>query len=93
MQEIYLEIERLKNELIPNAEITIARNYLLGKYLHRTDGAFNQMELFKTYYIEDVNISKFEDAVETIRQQDALSLQRLAQKYFLPDMMLEVVVG
>ena len=51
------------------------------------------MELFKTYYIEDVNISKFEDAVETIRQQDALSLQRLAQKYFLPDMMLEVVVG
>ncbi|MBK6273797.1 MAG: insulinase family protein [Saprospirales bacterium] len=93
LQEIYLEIERLKNELIPNAEITIARNYLLGKYLHRTDGAFNQMELFKTYYIEDVNISKFEDAVETIRQQDALSLQRLAQKYFLPDMMLEVVVG
>jgi zinc protease len=93
LQEIYLEIERLKNELIPNAEITIARNYLLGKYLHRTDGAFNQMELFKTYYIEDVNISKFEDAVETIRQQDALSLQRLAQKYFLTDMMLEVVVG
>lgn len=93
LQEIYLEIERLKNELIPIAEITIARNYLLGKYLHRTDGAFNQMELFKAYYIESVNISKFEEAVETIKQQDALSLQQLAQKYFLTEKMLEVVVG
>ncbi|MFN8282677.1 MAG: pitrilysin family protein [Chitinophagales bacterium] len=93
LQEIYLEIERLKNELIPEDEITIARNYLLGKYLHRTDGAFNQMELFKTYYIESVNISKFEHAVETIRQQDAVSLQRLARNYFLAEKMLEVVVG
>jgi predicted Zn-dependent peptidase len=93
LQEIYIEMERLRNELIPDEEITIARNYLLGKYLHRTDGAFNQMELFKAYFIENVNISKFEEAVEAIRQMDAVSLQRLAQKYFVTNELLEVVVG
>ena len=86
-------MERLRNELIPDEEITIARNYLFGKYLHRTDGAFNQMELFKAYFIENVNISKFEEAVEAIRQMDAVSLQRLAQKYFVTNELLEVVVG
>jgi predicted Zn-dependent peptidase len=79
--------------LIPEEEIRLARNYLLGKFLHRTDGPFNQMDVYKSYCIENVNISKFEEIVEGIRQQTAVSLQRVAQKYFLKEKMLEVVVG
>ena len=93
LREIYLEIDRLHNELIPQEEITLAKNYLLGKFLSRTDGAFNQIEVFKSYFIENVSINKFEDIVETIKQTNALSLQLLAQKYLLKDTMLEVVVG
>jgi predicted Zn-dependent peptidase len=93
LREIYFEAERLQNELIPEHEITLARNYLMGKFLSRTDGPFNQSELFKNYYVEGVDIHKFEEFEETIRQSDALSLQRLAQKYFLKESMYEVVVG
>lgn len=93
LREIYLETERLQNELISREEITLARNYLLGKFLGRTDGPFNQIEVFKSYFVENLPINKFEDFVETIKQTDALSLQRLAQKYFLRDSMYEVVVG
>lgn len=93
LHEIYIELERLCNDVLPNKEITLARNYLLGKFLTRTDGAFNQIDVFKSYYIENVNISKFEEFVETIRRTDALSLQQLAQTYFLKDSLLEVVVG
>lgn len=93
LHEIYAEIERLQNELIPSNEIILAKNYLLGKYLTRTDGAFNQIELFKSYFIENISINKFKDIVETIKATDALSLQQLAQKYLLKDSMLEVVVG
>lgn len=93
LREIYMEIERLQNELIPQEEITLARNYLLGKFLGRTDGPFNQIEVFKSYFIEGLDINKFEEFVETIKHTDALSLQRLAQDYLHKDSMYEVVVG
>jgi predicted Zn-dependent peptidase len=93
LNEIYLEMERLQQETIPEQEIILARNYLLGKFLGRTDGNFNQIEVFKSYFIENISIDKFEETVETIKQTNALSLQRLAQKYFLKDSMFEVVVG
>lgn len=93
LREIYLEMERLQNELIPLKEITLARNYLLGKFLGRTDGPFNQIEVFKSYFVENLAINKFEDFVETIKQTDALSLQGLAQKYLTKDSMFEVVAG
>ena len=93
LREIYFEMERLQTETIPKEEIKLARNYLLGKFLGRTDGPFNKIEVFKSYFIENLPINKFEEFVETIRQTDALSLQKLAQKYFTKDSMCEVVVG
>lgn len=93
LREIYLEMERLHHEIIPAEEITLARNYLLGKFLGRTDGPFNQIEVFKSYFIENLPINKFEDFVDTIRQTDALSLQQLAQKYLRKESLCEVVVG
>lgn len=93
LNEIYVEMERLQREIIPEEEIILARNYLLGKFLGRTDGNFNQIEVFKSYFIENISIDKFGVIVETIKQTNALSLQRLAQKYFLKDSMFEVVVG
>ncbi len=93
LREIYLETERLQYELITPKEIKLARNYLLGKFLGRTDGPFNQIEVFKSYFIENVAINKFEEFVEIIKHTDALSLQRLAQKYFIKDSMYEIIVG
>jgi zinc protease len=93
LREIYLEMERLQQELIPQEEITLAKNYLLGKFLGRTDGAFNQIDVLKSYFIENIAINKFEDIVETIKQTNALSLQQLAQKYLNKESMFEVVVG
>jgi predicted Zn-dependent peptidase len=49
--------------------------------------------LFKSYFVENLAINKFEAFVETIKQTDALSLQRLAQKYLHKESMYEVVVG
>ena len=55
---------RLQHDIIPEKEITLARNYLLGKFLGRTDGPFNQIEVFKSYFVENLAINKFEAFVE-----------------------------
>lgn len=93
LHEIYTEIERLQNELIPENEITLARNYLLGKFLGRTDGAFSQLETFKSYFIEGIDINMFEEFVQRIQQTDAVSLQQLAQQHLQKESLFEVVVG
>lgn len=93
LDEIYREMKRLQNELIPEEEIELARNYLLGKFLNRTDGPFNQMDTFKSYFIENVNIHKFSEIVETIKVTDAVSLQQLAQQYLQKENMTEIIVG
>ncbi len=93
LEEIYKEIDRLHQTLIPEKEITLARNYLLGKFLSRTDGPFNQVEVFKGYFIEGVNIHKFEEIEETIKQTDAVTLQQMAQTYLQRESMFETIVG
>jgi predicted Zn-dependent peptidase len=93
LREIYAELERLSNEPITPEEIKLARNYILGKYLSRTDGPFNRMETFKSYFIEEVPISSFQQYVEDIKAADALSLQKLAQQYLAADSMYEIVAG
>ena len=93
LREIYLELERLQNEPIPAEEIKLARNYILGKYLSRTDGPFNRMETFKSYLIEGISIATFQQYVEEIKAADAVSLQRLAQLYLSKDSMYEVIAG
>jgi predicted Zn-dependent peptidase len=93
LREIYNEIDRLQKDVIPEPEISLARNYLLGKFLSRTDGPFSQVEVFKNYFIEGMDIHKFEKITETIRATDAVALQRLAQKYFLKDSLYEAIVA
>ncbi|HQV77248.1 MAG TPA: pitrilysin family protein [Chitinophagales bacterium] len=93
LQEIYFEMQRLQDESIPEQEITLARNYLLGKYLGRTDGVFNQIDVFKSYFVEGIDINKFEEFVSIIKQTNAVTLQQLAQQYLQKESMVEVVVG
>lgn len=93
LNEIYAEMRRLREEEIPEEEINVARNYILGKFLSRTDGAFNQMESFKSYFIENSPIARFEEITDSIRTLNGLSLQQTAQKYLQEDNMYEVVVG
>lgn len=93
IQEIEIELDRLQNELISENEIQLARNYLLGRFLKRTDGAFNLMETFKSYIIEGVDIQHFGTFIEDIKNADAKLLQNLAQKYLSLDTMHQVIVG
>jgi predicted Zn-dependent peptidase len=93
MQEIKSEINIILENLIDDDEIKLARNYLLGRFLKRTDGAFNLLETYKSYYIEEVGIEHFGTFIETIRQADAKNLQEIAQKYLTLDTMHQIIVG
>ena len=91
--EIYRELEILQNDLVGNAELKMVQNYLLGNMLNMIDGPFAVSDIVRTMITEGVPLSNFADLIETIKHITPQNLRDLAQKYFNPDDMFEVIVG
>ncbi len=93
LDEIYKEISKLQNELVPAHELEIVRNYLLGETLRSFDGIFAMSGSLKTLVESDLDYSHYDNFVKTIRTIRAEDLMQLAQKYLQKDDIYEVVAG
>lgn len=93
IHEIQSEIHQLQEDLIDDEELKQARNYLLGKYLSRMDGAFAQMETFKNYIIEGVDIQYFNNFADIIASVTKEQIRDIAQKHYHFENMYQVVAG
>jgi len=93
MTEIFNELDRLCDELIPQEELETVRTYMLGKFLKNLDGPFELCDRF--WGIQQFNLGydyyqRYINAIKTISAQE---LQALAQKYFVKDKMVRLIAG
>ena len=93
IEEIYKEIEILKDEHVDNEELEMARNYMLGTFLKGMDGAFQLAERFKSIYLYDLDYSYYDRYLQKIKTIQADELRDLARKYFDLSGFYEIVVG
>lgn len=93
VNEVKTEIQKLQEHLISDDEMKQARNYLLGKYLSRMDGAFSQMELYKNFQIEGIDIQYFNKFADTILNMSKDVVRDMAQKHYNFDTMYQITVG
>jgi zinc protease len=93
MEEIKKECIRMQEEPVSDYELRQARNYLMGKFLTRMDGPFAQMETYKNYSIEGLNMEMFDNFASIIAQTDAAAIQQLAQRHLDFESFHEVIVG
>lgn len=93
LKEIYMEMERLKNETIPKDEMDLVRNYLLGRLLSGLDGPFKLANIYKGLLIHGIGWDAIHRLIETTKTTSAKDLQDMAQQYFDLDKMHEVVIG
>ena len=93
LKEIYLEMDRLQEELIDDEELAMVRNYLLGSFLTTLDGPFNVAEWIKNQVTESLPLSFFDESVRTVKAIDAAELRTLARRYLRREDMWEVLVG
>ena len=93
IEEIYKEIEILKEEHVDNEELEMARNYMLGTFLKGMDGAFQLAERFKSIYLYDLDYSYYDRYLQKIKTIQADELRDLARKYFDLSGFYEIVVG
>jgi len=92
IEEIYKELQNLQNEPVPEEELSLVRNYMIGSILGDLDGAFQVIQRWKSLILNDLDESYFNNNIRIIKTITAEELQHLAKQYFTPSDFYELVV-
>ncbi len=92
IQEVYLEMKRLREELIPEKELKTTRNFLIGTLLGDLDGPFQVAGRWKSLILNDLTEDYFYNGIENIKKIKPAELQELANKYLNPADFYELAV-
>jgi len=93
ISEIEKEINILKTELIPEEELTLVRNYMLGSLLGSLENVFSHADKFKNLYFSGLDYEYYDNYTETIRNITSDDLIKLAVKYLDFESFYKVIVG
>ncbi len=93
VRAIFREMKKLRDNPVPEEELSMVRNYILGMLLNGLDGPINSSDMVRNQIVENQSPEKFEALVQTIRSISAEELQDLAQQYLQPNDFWVVTVG
>lgn len=93
LKEIFLEMNRLKNDLVKEEELELVKSYLMGSLLSSVDGPFNLAGALENTYLYDLDISYFSHLIHAIEDIQPKDLQALANKYFHEEQLTQIIVG
>ncbi|MBK9193335.1 MAG: insulinase family protein [Crocinitomicaceae bacterium] len=79
--------------MIPEDELERVKNYMLGEFLRQMDGPGAMMESFKNIWFNQLPEDYYIRFIQSINKYTAAELRDLANKYYLREMMVEVVAG
>jgi len=91
--EIEKEINLLKSDLIPDEELSLVRNYMLGSLLGSLENVFSHADKFKNLYFASLDYDYYDRYVETVKTISAERLKELANVYLNFDAFYKVIVG
>ncbi len=93
LEGIYEELEILKHEKVGSEELDMVKNYLSGNFLNMVDGPFKVAGIAKVIALNDLEVDFYQKLMSRIHSITAEDLQKLAQKYFIRENMVEIIVG
>ncbi|MCW3107124.1 MAG: zinc protease [Segetibacter sp.] len=92
INEVYKEMQILRDEPVDDEELLLVRNYMIGSILGDLDGPFQIINRWKNYVLNGLDESYFYNSINTIKSITAEEVQELAQKYLVPEEFYELVV-
>jgi len=90
--EVYKEMELLREELIDEEELQMARNFAIGTILGDLDGPFQVASRWKNILLNGLDEKYFNEGVRIIKTIGPEELRELARKYLDPEAFFELVV-
>jgi len=93
LEEIYLELERLINEPVPEDELQLVKNFMNGELLSAIDGPFNLAKTYKNLIPYGLDMSYLTQLFNSIKSITREEVQNLAKKHLQREELFEVVAG
>ena len=93
MSEILYELQRLREEPVPDSELDLVRKCMLGDFMRSVDGIFERCERFGqqlTAGIDERFTDNFFHAIDTVTPSE---LQQLAKQLLPSEELLKINVG
>ena len=81
VDEVFKEIERLHEEPIPQEELELVRNYMMGDFIRNIDGTFELSERYRQMVATDVDERLTANLLDAIQHVTPERLQSLARTY------------
>lgn len=89
---IRAETMKLQTELVPQDELQMARNYIMGNLMTQLDGAFSSIDFIQSMKIERLENESFNNLIQVIQNITPEELRRLAVEYLQPEDLVTIVV-
>lgn len=93
IREIFHEMERLREELVPESELGPLRSFLLGRMLEDFDGPFARSQSFSSLYEAGLEVGYFDKIIHAIRFTTPEQIREIARTYLDPETMYTVAAG
>jgi predicted Zn-dependent peptidase len=93
IKEILFEIERLKTEPVPEAELQGIKNYMAGIYVLQNSSRFGIIGQLETVNYHELPIGYVDNYVKNVLAVSADDIRDMAKRYLATDKMTLVVVG
>jgi zinc protease len=93
LHEFFWELNRIREEQVPDEELNNAKTYLTGVFpirIETQDGLVDQLVSVKMYELPADYLNTYRERVSAVTAED---IQRVAQKYVTPDRAAIVIVG
>jgi len=92
IEEVYKEMNLLREELIDEEELQQARNFTIGAILGDLDGPFHVASRWKSILLNGFDVNYFNEGVRIIKTIAPEELRELAIKWLDPEAFFELVV-
>jgi zinc protease len=92
VNEVYHEMQQLREKPVDDEELLLVKNYLIGTLLGDLDGPFQIIGRWKNLILNDLDDSFFYHSVDTIKSIQSEELMALAHQYLNPEDFYELVV-
>jgi len=93
IKEVYHEMNLLQTDLVPESELNMVKNYMLGEMCRSYEGPFSLSDAWMFIQTSHLSDSYFEESLKAVQNVTSEELKALAQKYFDQEKMIEVIAG
>jgi len=86
-------MERSTGVLVPEGELSLVRNYMLGSLLGSLENIFSHADKFKNIYFFGLDYNYYDRYTEVIKSISSVDVMQMAKKYLDTDNFYKVIVG